>query len=43
MEIILAKKISELSNEELISLLMSIKMQDMEAYQLIKEKIEEML
>ena len=43
MEHQLAKKISDLSLSELVSLLMSIKMQDMEAYQLIKEKIEELI
>jgi len=43
MEIILAKKISELSNEELISLLMAIKKEDIDAFQLIQEKIQEII
>lgn len=41
MEIILAKKIAELSESELISLLMAIQMEDMEAFRLIQEKIED--
>lgn len=43
MPIILAKKLAELSESELISLLRSIEMEDREAYNLIKEKLEEII
>jgi hypothetical protein len=41
MEIILAKKILDLSESELIKILMSLMMEDRDAFNLLKEKVED--
>jgi hypothetical protein len=41
MEIILAKKILDLSEGELIKILMSLMMEDRDAFNLLKEKVED--
>jgi hypothetical protein len=41
MEIILAKKILDLSERELIKILMSLMMEDRDAFNLLKEKVED--
>lgn len=41
MEIILAKKILDLSERELIDILMSLMMEDRDAFNLLKEKVED--
>lgn len=42
MEIILAQKLAELDRSELMKLLMAIKMEDRDAFNLIKEKLEDL-
>ncbi len=41
MEIVLAKKILELSEGELIKILLSLMLEDREAFNLLKEKVED--
>jgi hypothetical protein len=41
MEIILAKRILDLSEGELIQILMSLMMEDRDAFNLLKEKVED--
>lgn len=43
MEIALARSILNLSENELVSILMSLKLDDFNAYQLLKEKVEEII
>ena len=43
MEILLAKKILEMSESELIAVLMALKLSDHDAYLLLKDKVEDVL